>query len=158
MPAVVVGIGALRSSPTFSNLDGLIAQAWKGFLLPFQASIAEQLTIQFRKLGLLTEDEEFYFDPSTVAALKEDINTKHTRVREDFRADGITRGEMRILLYPGSQTRPDDDLYYSDIQAKNSQKELPTPKVGDAPGTPVPRTTKNALEESMEKKNGQLTH
>jgi HK97 family phage portal protein len=117
---LVVGVDMDRS--TFSNMKEAREAAVESANCPMWTQIAEVLTGSLRELKVLKPDEFVDFDLSTVRALQEDEDAKHKRAQDNYRWGVWMRSESRA--YTNKTSTPDDDIYFTDIQAANSQTKL----------------------------------
>lgn len=109
VPAIVAGLGAGLQRSTFSNYEEARRAFYQSTVQPMLASIAAQLTEQL--VPEFAEDEglRIAFDPRDVAALNEDVNEFHARVRDDLSAGIIDDVLAADLLGYPVMLRSDDD-------------------------------------------------
>lgn len=117
---LVVGVDMDRS--TFSNMKEARESAVESANAPLWAQIAEVLTGTMRELKILAPGEFLEFDLSTVRALQEDEDAKHKRAQDNYFKGIWKRSESRA--YVGLTSTPDDEIYYTDIQAANAASKL----------------------------------
>jgi HK97 family phage portal protein len=119
IPPIVAGVGAGLQRSTMANTKEQREQAVESCNCPMWAKIADVLTATFQDLGLLSDDQYFEFDLSTVRALAEDDDKRHARARENFKAGIWKRGESRS--YTSKESSPDDEIYFTDLEAQASE-------------------------------------
>lgn len=99
VPLQLIGSRLGMQHNTYASYSEARASFWDETLMPLYRMIASKLTH-----GLVSEFDdiehldEIQFDTSTVAALQEDVDAKHTRIREDVKAGLITVQEGRSEL------------------------------------------------------------
>ena len=131
LPAAVVGFGTgLQQTKVGATMRELRQLAWTGCIIPMQEAMSDEIN---RSLLLEFEsgkrfNAQMAFDTTRVRALWEDNNEKHTRVREDYKANVIDRAEARRET--NRAVRPEDEgVYYTATTAEtNSDKPKPKPK------------------------------
>lgn len=116
IPAIVLGFGAGLRRSTFANFAEAREAAYESFLLPTMRIIAPQL-----KKQLLPEFDQdmtrrVAYDIANLAVLQEDRNKLSERIREEFKADLITREQA--LLETGRKPQPGDEVYYSQFRSQ----------------------------------------
>lgn len=120
--AAAIGVAAMSlglpdPNKTYANLGEANRSSW-GTVVSIQELIAE--TLQFQLLpefGLDPHAYRFTYDYAHIQELQESLDAVHTRAREDFKADGITRNEYRESIgYDPDNTRGDE--YFSDVQIR----------------------------------------
>lgn len=105
-----MALGLPDPDKTYSNYSESIGAAWRNGVVPIAEAIADGLQI-----GLLPEFDdpevtEITWDWSDIEALQEDLNLKHARVREDWKAGIHQLNEARELL--GLEPDPDGDRWF----------------------------------------------
>jgi phage portal protein BeeE len=115
IPAMVVGLMAGLEHSTFSNYENARKAAWEDNLLPTYRIFERQMTRQFlRRLPVPTIGYFIGFDTGEIRALQEDQDAKHTRAREDFKANLLDRAQALSII--GVDGKPEDEgLYHADI-------------------------------------------
>jgi HK97 family phage portal protein len=110
VPAIVAGLGAGLDRSTYSNMEEAYRQLWEANIIPTQRAMTERLDV-----GMLPDfgssDSLFTdFDRSQVTALGESRDVLEQRAREAFKANAITRNEVRERLgYPAD---PGGEVYF----------------------------------------------
>lgn len=106
-----------------STLKGQIAMAYDMCLIPMQDDLAEELTFWGqREFSWIWQDgDRVAFDRSKIAALQDDVNELHERVRADWMADLIQRGEGRKIF--GMGATEEDNVYYSQVAGMSASGE-----------------------------------
>lgn len=111
IPAAVVGFGTgLQTTKVGATMREMRRMAWTDAIIPMQESIAAQVARQLLA-GFESRPERarLRFDLGAVPALMEDTNEKHARVRADYLAGMIKRGQAkRELGYP---VDAEDEVY-----------------------------------------------
>ena len=130
LPAGVVGLGAGLDRNTFNNYAEARKAAFENNIAPTQKLMAEAMDRQLLPDFEDVASGETYvgWDYRRVRVLQEDENSKAERVALLFEKDLVKRGEGRREM--GFQSKPEDDLYFSEIDTKN--------KVEIAKNTPKP--------------------
>jgi HK97 family phage portal protein len=118
--AASIGVAAMSlglpdPGKTYSNLAEANRTSW-GTIVAIQELIAEAARYDLLpEFGLDPEQYTIEYDYTHIQELQESLDSLHTRTREDFKADIITRNEARQET--GREPDPDGDVYFSEIQA-----------------------------------------
>lgn len=121
IPPMVVGLGAGLQRSTFSNMREAREAAVEQCLAPLWRKIASTLTYKFLPMiGADRANEYVEFDLSGVRALQDDLNDLYKRAGSGYQAGLLKRAEGRNLL--GFESDPEDEVYFSDLQAGMSDE------------------------------------
>jgi hypothetical protein len=124
IPAAVVGFGTgLQQTKVGATMKEMRQLAWIGGVIPMQRIVAREL-----QRSLLPEfipeatraTHRIRFDSAAVPLLWETPTEKHTRIREDFKAQMIKRSEAR--LETGRAAGPEDEVY---VAGNSAQPQKP---------------------------------
>ena len=108
VPAAVVGFGSgLQQTRVGATMRELRQLAWTNGVIPLQRRIAGEVTRTL--VPLFPEAATASFDNSEVEALRENQDTRATRIERLVRAGVLTRGEGRTEL--GFEAAAGDDVY-----------------------------------------------
>lgn len=121
IPPQVANLNIGLEHSTYSNMEQAQAAAWQNNLLPTQRMMGRQLTMQLLRRNY--ESLRKYvigFDTSQVRALQEDTDALHTRAREDWKANLLTRADAKAEIGVDAATDGTDDVYYADIAPAGS--------------------------------------
>lgn len=129
-----VGIG-YEEKFTDTAMKEATMQSYQNAIIPLWVAMGQQLTEQL--MPYYTDDLDnyrFFFDYSRVAALQENVNLLHERMRSDFNAGILTANEVRAEI--GRPPVPGGDVLLKPTTAYNNN--------GDDPdkGTPDENTGK----------------
>jgi HK97 family phage portal protein len=103
---------------------------WDETLVPLYRSLGSTLTRALRPY--YPDVKRWEFDLSTVQALQEDVDAKHARIREDFKAGLLGQEEARAAM--GYDRTIPDDVFFVPTNL------VPTPaaEIGAPPPAPTP--------------------
>lgn len=117
IPLPVVGMGSgLAQTKVGATMKSMIELAWDQCLIPMQDEFGDELTFWAKAefSAWMQDGEIVVFDRSKVSALQGDVNELHTRTRNDWQADLLTREEAKRKI--GMKTdKTKDDVYYSQV-------------------------------------------
>ncbi len=115
IPAAVVGFGTgLQQTKVGATMKEMRKMAWEDGIIPMQGAMAEDLEQQ-----LLPDFEEdtsktrVQFDTSNVAALQEEEEVKHEKIRKDVAAGILKVSQGQALL--GYPVDPDREVYLQPV-------------------------------------------
>jgi len=128
IPAAVVGFGAgLQQTKVGATMKELRQLAWSNGVLPMQCTIAGEIT---RSLAPVFGVTLIAFDNTLVEALRENQDTKATRMEKLYRSGVITRAEARQGT--GFESDDQDKVYLVNVVAfgllPQGQKGLNVPE------------------------------
>ena len=119
--AIVVGLGAGLERATYSNFREAREAAYESNIIPTQRILAHQLTrCLLDELGD-AENEKLFFDISEVMGLREDQDSLHKRIVQDYQGGVITRAEARNTL--GWPAKENDDIFVHESKSSDSLSE-----------------------------------
>lgn len=122
IPSAVVGLGTgLQQTKVGATMRELREQAYDGTIAPILSLIKDGYEAGIA--SVYDDSLEVEFDLSNVKIYNEDLNEKHRRVREDFRAGLITLGQAsQILGYDVSDTEA--EWRFADLAFGSRQSEV----------------------------------
>lgn len=130
IPAVVAQLGAGLERSTFNNYEEARKAAYQSCLIPLWNTLGYQLTKhalpKFSSSQPYGKNPEIYlnFDYTNISALQEDKTELHARVREDYKAGGITLKEFRTILdYQEDGEEVPEELINSSLKEENNEEE-----------------------------------
>lgn len=112
IPLAVAGFGAgLEQTKVGATMKAMIELAWDQCIIPMQEDLAEEMTYWGqRDFGPWFQDgERVRFDRSKIAALQDDVDAVHERVRSDWKEGLIKRSEARRIF--GMAVSAEDDQF-----------------------------------------------
>lgn len=113
---MVVALGSGTQQKTYANMAEALNDFWERRIIPTKNRHSAELGAQLLPLfGLDPKDFRIAWDYSKVAALQENGDEKHARIRADFAAGGIDRATFKKAL--GYDVTPDDEGVYMKPQA-----------------------------------------
>lgn len=125
----VAGLGA---DPTYLNLKEALQDFWERTMVPARNADAATLNRQWLPLyGMSARDWRFRFDYSGVAALQENKDEMHTRVREDYKVGGLDLKQYRALTgYAGEDEEEEkyNEVFFKGMNASGAEE----PQSGEA--------------------------
>lgn len=132
MGVAAMSLGLDDPNKTYSNLAEANRASWST-ITALQTVVAEALRWQ-----LLSEFVDPYshvveYDYTAIDELNEDLDRKHTRVREDWKAGLLTQANAQELL--GYDVDPEGDRYYPGTGGDDP--EAPALPIGQRPGGAV---------------------
>lgn len=136
IPAAVVGFGTgLQQTKVGATMKEMRQLAWISGVIPLQRIVANEI-----RRSLLPEfvpeasrgSHRIRFDSAAVPLLWETPSEKHTRIREDFKAQMIKRSEAR--LETGRAAGPEDEVYVRATPTASSGGDSPNPDNAPADG------------------------
>ena len=150
VPAMVVGLSSGSRHKTYANYEEARKAAYQDCIVPLQKQLAEALNRQLLPdFGEESHDQlraAWFYD--NVQCLQEDVAQKAARVRDDWLAGIITRGEARASGgYEVDDAR--DDVFNADVHTveKDKPNPVPTPTMpGTGPESASGMKTPNATE------------
>jgi HK97 family phage portal protein len=96
---MVAGLGSGTEHRTYANMKEALKDFWERGIIPRQQRYSSELGIQLLPLfGLDPTRFRLASDYSNVPALQENEDERHTRAREDFKAQVIDLDEARVML------------------------------------------------------------
>lgn len=136
--ALQLGAGLKRS--TFNNYEEAVKAAFENGIAPLHRLVALQVTEQLvPEFGGDPNRVRLWFDYKDIPSLQEDRNLFHTRIREDWKANGLRLGQFQQKC--GYDVDADkEDMYFADFAAAPSMGVLSIDS-GQGQGTPVEGTT-----------------
>lgn len=117
IPLAVAGFGAgLDQTKVGATMRAMIGLAWDQCLIPMQDDLAEEMTFWGKRefAPWFQDGERVRFDRSKIPALQEDVDEIHNRVRQDWQAGLIKRGEARRIF--GMSAGQEDEIFFGEGQ------------------------------------------
>jgi HK97 family phage portal protein len=106
----LMSLGLEDPQKTYSNLSEANRTSW-GSVVSIQELVAEALRYQYLpEFGLDPEQYLLEYDYSHIQELQESLDALHARVRDDWKAGGITQNEYREQI--GYEPDPKGDRYF----------------------------------------------
>jgi HK97 family phage portal protein len=146
--AAAIGVAAMSlglpdPNKTYSNLAEANRTSW-GTIVAVQELIAEAVRWDLLpEFGLDPDNFTVEYDYTHIQELQESLDSLHTRTRDDFKADLITRNEAREQL--GYEPVPDGDQFFSELAAGAGSDGS-----ADGPGLPPPAQTGKGIRRQLE--------
>jgi phage portal protein BeeE len=141
MGTALMSLGLRDPNKTYANLGEANRTSW-GTICSIQELIAEAVQQQlFPDFGLDPVQNVFAYDYSEIQELQESLDAIHTRTRNDFRFDLLTKNEARELLGFEPVEGDKGDVFFSDIQAAIASAKAPDaggPGGSDSPDATEP--------------------
>jgi HK97 family phage portal protein len=108
IPAAVVGLGTgLQQTKVGATLKEMREEAYEGGILPLLAIMAETWTVRLLPDFNNASGDYVHYDVSHIKVFQEDENSKHQRVRDDWRAGLLTLAQALTAL--GMKPEPGDE-------------------------------------------------
>lgn len=113
IPGVLMELGSAGEHSIYNNVKQASERGTTNYLVPLWGHIAEELTNQLLPDFDSNQRRFVAHDLSKVAALQEDEDAKHARVREDYKAEMIMRSTAMRMLGQKPADDGSDDVFYT---------------------------------------------
>ncbi len=120
---MLVGLTSGLERSTFSNFEQAVQAGWQSSLLPSMRMMAKQGTMQLLNPLLPPAQVGKYvieFDTSKIRALQPDMDKLHTRARNDWTSNLLTRADAKKQIGMEPAKDGSDNIHYADIAPPRS--------------------------------------